>query len=98
MVPPFNLRGRFASGRIIVPGFDRVLVTPLMVIALAIAGGVALGHAGRWYPSVIAGIVGLLRFIVLSGGPTMRAWVLAKQHRYPLLARSGTGKQVLKAA
>jgi hypothetical protein len=47
--PSFNLWGRLASGRIIVPGFDQIVVTPLIVLALAIAGGVAIRHAGSWY-------------------------------------------------
>jgi hypothetical protein len=94
LVPPFNLWGRFASGRIIVPGFDRVWVTPLMVIALAIAGGVVAGRAGQWYPAATACTVALLWFALLSGGPTMRAWVLTGQHRYRSPARLTTNKQL----
>jgi hypothetical protein len=95
-VPSFNLWGRFASGRIIVPGFDRVFVTPLTVIALATAGGVVVRHAGEWYPVVTACIVALLWFALLSGGPTMRAWVLTGQHRYRSPARLATNKQLLR--
>ncbi|MCX6923462.1 MAG: hypothetical protein NT154_09685 [Verrucomicrobia bacterium] len=96
LVPSFNLWGRFASGRIIVPGFDRVWVTPLMVIALATAGGVVVRHAGQWYPSVTACIVALLWFALLRGSPTLRAWVLTGQHRYRFPARLATGKQLLR--
>lgn len=96
VVPSFNLWGRFASGRIIVPGFDQVWVTPLVVIALATAGGVAVRHAGGWYPEVTAGVVALLWWALLSGGPTMRTWVLTGQHRYRSPARLGASKQFLR--
>jgi hypothetical protein len=94
--PSFNLWGRLASGRIIVPGFDQVLVTPLVVLALAIAGGVALRHSGSLYPVASAGVVGLLWFTLLSGGPTMRRWMLTGQHRYCPPARLGANKQLLR--
>jgi len=57
--PSFNLWGRLTSGRLIVPGFDHVVVTPLIVLALAIAGGVAIRHSGSCYPVASAGVVGL---------------------------------------
>jgi hypothetical protein len=94
--PSFNLWGRLASGRIIVPGFDQVVVTPLLVIALAIAGGVAIRHFGSWYPVASACVVGLLWFTLLSGGPTMRKWILTGQHRYRPPSRLGANKQLLR--
>ena len=94
--PSFNLWGRLASGRIIVPGFDRVVVTPLIVLALAVAGGVVIRHSGSWYPAASACLVGLLWFTLLAGGPTMRRWILTGQHRYHSPARLGANKQLLR--
>jgi hypothetical protein len=94
--PSFNLWGRLASGRIIVPGFDQVVVTPLIVLALAIAGGVAIQHSGSWYPMASACVVGLIWFALLGGGPTMRKWILTGQHRYRSPARLGANKQLLR--
>jgi hypothetical protein len=94
--PSFNLWGRLASGRIIVPGFDQVVVTPLVVLALAIAGGVAIRHSGSWYPAASACVMGLLCFALLAGGPTMRRWILTGQHRYRAPARLGANKQLLR--
>jgi hypothetical protein len=94
--PSFNLWGRLASGRIIVPGFDRVVVTPLIVLALAITGGVAIRHSGSWYPVASACVVGLIWFALLAGGPTMRKWILTGQHRYRSPTRLGTNKQLLR--
>jgi len=94
--PSFNLWGRFGSGRIIVPGFDRVFVTPLIAIALTTAGGVIIRHAGSWYPVATAFVVALVCFALLSGGPAMRRWVLTGQHRYRSPARPGANKQLLR--
>ena len=94
--PSFNLWGRLASGRIIVPGFDHVVVTPLVVLALAIAGGVAVRHSGSWYPATSAFVVGLLCFALLAEGPTMRKWILTGQHRYRAPTRLGANKQLLR--
>jgi hypothetical protein len=94
--PSFNLWGRLASGRIIVPGFDQVAVTPLIALALTIAGGVAIRHSGSWYPATSACVVGLLCFALLAGGPTMRKWILTGQHRYRAPARLGANKQLLR--
>ena len=94
--PSFNLWGRFASGRIFVPGFDQVFVTPLIVIALATAGGVVIRHAGTWYPVATACVVTSVWFALLSGGPTMRRWVLTGQHRYRSPARPGANKHLLR--
>jgi hypothetical protein len=94
--PSFNLWGRLATGRIIVPGFDQVVVTPLVVLALAIAGGVAIRHSGSGYPVASACVVGLIWFALLSGGPTMRKWILTGQHRYRAPARLGANKQLLR--
>jgi len=94
--PSFNLWGRLASGRIIVPGFDQVAVTSLIVLALATAGGVAIGYSGSWYPMATACVVGVLCFVLLAGGPTMRKWILTGQHRYRSPSRLGANKQLLR--
>jgi hypothetical protein len=96
LAPSFNLWGRFASGRMVVPGFDQVFVTPLTVIILAIAGGGLIRHAGSWDQAATAFIVALLWFVLFSGGPTLRRWVLTGQHRYRSPARLGANKQLLR--
>jgi hypothetical protein len=92
--PSFNLWGRFASGQIIVPGFDQVFVTPLLVIALAIAGGFVIRDSGAWCSEITAILVALLTFVLLSGRPTMRHWLLTGQHRYRFPVRTGMNKQL----
>lgn len=93
--PSFNLWGRFASGQIIVPGFDQVFVTPVLVVALAIAGGVVIRNSGAWCSEITAILVALLTFVLLSGRPTMRQWLLTGQHRYRFpVVRSTMNKQI----
>jgi hypothetical protein len=94
--PSFNLWGRLASGRLIVPGFDQVVVTPLVALALAIVGGMAIRHSDSWYPAASACVVGMIWFALLGGGPTMRKWILTGQHRYRSPARLGANKQLLR--
>jgi hypothetical protein len=79
---PFNVWGRLASGRLVLPGFDRVFVTPLGVIVLGVFGGALIRGAGS--QAVVAGawVVGLLWFVALAGGPNLRNWLLTGQHRH----------------
>jgi hypothetical protein len=92
--PSFNLWGRFASGQIIVPGFDQVFVAPLVMLGLAIAGAVLIRHSGAWSSEATSVLVALLWFTLLSGRPTIRQWLLTATHRYRSPARSGMNRQV----
>ena len=94
--PSFNLWGRLASGRIIVPGFDRVFVTPLCVVAWAIAGGIVIRYSGSWSSAASAFVVASTCFLLLSGGPTMRNWILTGQHRYRSPSKLGANRQLLR--
>jgi hypothetical protein len=94
--PPFNLWGRFASSRLIVPGFDQVLLIPLLVVALGIVGAVVVRQAGPWYPELTAACVALVWFVLLAGPPTLRKWVLTGQHRYRPPARAAGSKQLIR--
>ena len=75
--------GRFASGRLVVAGFDRVFLTPLGAILLAALGGALMRRMGA-EPQAAAGacVVGLLWFLLLAGRPSLRNWLLTGQHRY----------------
>lgn len=96
VAPSFNVWGRLVSGRVLVPGFDQVFVTPLIVVFLAIAGGVLIRHAGSWHPAATGCVVSLIWFTLLSGPPTMRRWMLTGQHRYRAPSRLRGNKQLLR--
>ena len=82
VVPSFNVWGRIVSGRLIVPRFDHVLLTPFAVIIAAIAGAAIIRHAGSWHMVAEAGVIAIVTFILLRGGPTLQKWILTGQHRY----------------
>jgi hypothetical protein len=76
---PISLLGRLGTFRWVIPGFDRVFLTPLCVV---IWGGVVpliLRPYGLriWAPTTIAGAIA----IVLGGGPTLKNWQLTGKHR-----------------
>jgi len=97
VAPSFNLWGRLVRGRFIVPGFDKVFLTPLAVVLLAIVGDVVINRSGTWYPEAEACMFALLWFVLLGGGPTHRKWILTGQHRYRLPQRSNANKQLMKS-
>jgi hypothetical protein len=89
VVPSFNVWGRLATGRLIVPGFDRVFVTPLAAVAVAIVGSVAVHCVSAWRAEVTAVTVAAIWFVLLAGGPTLRNWSLTGQHRSRAITRVG---------
>ncbi len=93
---PFNVWGRLSSGRLIIPGFDVVFVTPLIAAALSIAGGIVIRHAGAWERPAMAIFVFLIAFTLMSGGPTMRRWILTGHHRLRPPSRLVSNSQLLR--
>jgi hypothetical protein len=88
--PPVTLLGRIVSGRLILPGYDRVFVGPLLMAFTAIAGSMALRLAGV-YPPLMAGIMTTVLLAMLIGlPPTMRNWQLTGQHRMVFTSRPRT--------
>lgn len=90
LATPFNLCARIATGRIVLPGFDRVFLTPGAVVLVAMAGAVVIRHSGFWYPVTESIVIALIGCVLLMGGPTLRNWVLTGYHRWrvPVGARS----------
>lgn len=81
---PFNAFGRLATGRIIVPGYDRVFVTPLLAVLVSSVGAAILRAAGAWYPLFGGGLTALLCSLLFGGGPTLRNWLLTGHLRFTL--------------
>lgn len=80
--PPINLLGRLATGRLIIPGYDKVFVSPL-----AAAVGVPLlawQLTGLGLPAKlvmpVAAAAGL--YLVLAGPPLYPDWHLTGHHRH----------------
>jgi hypothetical protein len=78
--PPISLWGRIWTGRLIIPGYDQVLVAPLCVLLVdgALGAAFALG-----LPPEIIGPIGLslVLLITLNMGPSLKKWRLTGHHR-----------------
>ncbi|MCP5524345.1 MAG: hypothetical protein H7A46_22655 [Verrucomicrobiales bacterium] len=94
--PPFNLAGRIASRRIVLPGFDKILLTPLAAVLVAIVGAVAIRYSGSWHPAVESAVIALVCGVLSIGGPTLRSWNLTGYHRWRLPARATGRKSQLR--
>jgi len=94
--PPFNVWWRIASGRILVPGFDIIFLTPLATVLVAIVGGMIIKRSGSWYPEVEAGVIAVMWYLLFGGGPTLRKWMLTGQFRLRPPARINANKQQLR--
>jgi hypothetical protein len=82
--PPFSLAGRLSSGRLVLPGYDQVFLTPAAVGLLGLVGTVLIKRSGAWYALTESGVLALVSFVLLAGGPTLRNWHLTGHHRYRL--------------
>ena len=95
VAPLFNLWGRLTTGRLLLPGFDRVFVTPLVLVLIGIGGGMLIPYSGPWYPATEAVVLGLLCFGLLQGGPNLQTWLLTGQLRFKA-SPNGKMKQMLR--
>lgn len=78
---PIGLWGRFATGRWIIPGYDRVFVAPglslIAMVAVLTLAELTAGSAAFFFPLGTA----LVMFITLNMGPSSRQWQLTGNHR-----------------
>lgn len=94
VVPPFNFLGRIRSGRLIVPGFDKIFLAPLAVVAVAVVGGIIIKRSGPWYPMAEALVVAAVWLVLCGAGPTLSGWVLTGYHRLAPPRRGNSNRQV----
>ena len=79
--PPINFWGRIFTGRLIIPGYDKVFVAPLLTLVVGLAiplVGFNTGIPEMYYLPVAMGMV---LFITLISGPTLADWSLTGRHR-----------------
>lgn len=79
--PPISLLGRIATRRWIVPGYDRVFLTPLIGLAVGCLLPSTLAVAGVPVMVAVPLSVSLAGAILLAGGPTLEAWRLTGEYR-----------------
>lgn len=79
--PPISLLGRLATGRPIIPGFDRVFVAPLATVACGVLIPAVLSNVGVNLGAALALAVGVMIWITTTRGPTLAEWRLTGNHR-----------------
>jgi hypothetical protein len=85
--PPISIWGRIRTLRLVVPGYDHVLIAPLAAAAIGIAIPFSCWTAGWKYPVVLAATTLLVMCIILNAGPTISQWQLTGHHRIVLQRR-----------
>jgi hypothetical protein len=93
--PPFNILGRISSGRVIVPGFDKIFLAPLGVVAVAVVGGIIIKRSGPWYPVAEAVVAATVWLVLFGAGPTLSSWVLTGYGRLSP-PRRGSANRLLR--
>jgi len=79
--PPVSFFGRIATGRLIITGYDQVMLAPLAILLTALAV-TQIGNQFNLLPSVIAALAaGSVPLIGLGAGPRLRRWRLTGEHR-----------------
>lgn len=92
--PPLNWIGRLRRGRLVIPGYDRALVTPLlMLITLLPAAAIGLfeDHQHGLFGIPIVGITAaVITALFLCGGPSLSSWLLTAPGRLSAPAQTST--------
>jgi hypothetical protein len=82
-MPSVSLIGRVATGRLILPGYDKIFVAPAIAALLAVLVPEILIHCGIAGPSWKGISVGLVATVLFSMGPTLADWRLTGTSRIP---------------
>jgi hypothetical protein len=79
--PPIGLRARWATGRWIIPGYDRVFVVPLATVAVTMILYLALAALGCPMPIVAFSAVFVAVTLAMGMGPSLAEWRLTGEYR-----------------
>lgn len=93
--PPIALWGRILTGRWIIPGYDKVFVAPMLIVAVALTALRLLDGQRFAYPEIVCGVAMMLVFMAaLVTGPQLWRWRLIGNHRIcpGLIARANTSE------
>jgi hypothetical protein len=80
-MPPISLWVRIRTGRLVIPGYDRVLIAPLLTVAVVLGGPVTLLDWGFSDVAATATGFGLALMTILAIGPSRKAWALTGDYR-----------------
>ena len=80
-LPPISLFGRIATGRLIICGYDKILLAPLCSAGVGLVGPVVLGQAGVGSNLSMELSLSFSIFLLLALGPSRQQWELTGHHR-----------------
>ena len=88
--PPISTWGRLWTGWWIIPGYDYVLIAPIVTTLVGIVVPMGLKAAGMEPPATVGATAAMVLVCALNLGPTLRTWQLTGHHRI-LIAPSSAG-------
>jgi hypothetical protein len=91
--PPVNLFGRVATGRLIIPRYDKIFVAPVCIVLAATLLPAALSAAGLDKAWAFKGSIFLVLFLTLALPPALKSWALTGAHRVGRQAQSVRPRQ-----
>ena len=89
---PLSLAGRIATGRLLLPRYDRVFVAPACVLLVAAAAPAALAALHVHPAAAIALSAALVMATAFNVGPSHNAWHLTGAHHLTSLGSNTAGK------
>ncbi len=93
--PPISLLGRIRTGRIVIPGYDKIFVAPLVILLASILAPRVL--LTTVYPPLACALIGLAIFFpFLALPPSLARWRLTGTHR--ILRPANTQRQSTQRA
>jgi hypothetical protein len=92
--PPLTLLGRLWTGRLIIAGYDYVMLAPALAVPLAILVPLALGAVGVSVALSVASTAAASLAVLLVAPPGLRHWQLTGMHRAVGFA---AGQRVMRA-
>ncbi|MBI5095872.1 MAG: hypothetical protein HZB26_25990 [Candidatus Hydrogenedentes bacterium] len=93
---PINLFGRVATLRWIVPGFDRIVIAPLLALGSAVLATTVMAACGVSPAFLYTVPPGIALLLLLNLGPSLHVWRLTGAHRLVpgMASKAGIGTEI----
>ena len=85
--PPISLLGRICTGRIIIPGYDKVYIAPIVILLTGILMPMVLKYVGLSLPITMEISFVISLFFALTLPPNFESWHYTGEHRISALTR-----------
>jgi hypothetical protein len=85
---PISIRGRIATGRLVIPAYDKILVAPLCIVLAAIAVPETTLRLGLGLPATVGIAFAVLLFLLVKLPPALGQWKLTGYHHLRFFNRA----------